>query len=116
MEEFEQNIEKSLANLPEKFSKILKEKQISVLAREKAPQEVKNRFKNVVVFGVFVGIPLGHLHTIATEPTRIELYKDSFEKMYTAPAEIEKQISKTVIHEVAHYFGFSEKEIRSLGY
>jgi predicted Zn-dependent protease with MMP-like domain len=53
------------------------------------------------------------MFSIQMEPTRIELYKDSFEQAFKDRSEMEAQIVKTVIHEIGHYFGFSEKELRS---
>jgi predicted Zn-dependent protease with MMP-like domain len=52
------------------------------------------------------------MFSIQMEPTRIELYKDSFEKAFRNQDDMEEQIVKTVIHEIGHYFGFSEKELR----
>jgi predicted Zn-dependent protease with MMP-like domain len=52
------------------------------------------------------------MFNIQMEPTRIELYKNSFEKAFHNQSDMEEQIVKTVIHEIGHYFGFSEKELR----
>ncbi|GAH14960.1 unnamed protein product, partial [marine sediment metagenome] len=69
-------------------------------------------------FGVFVGVPYSKrsVFNIQTEPTRIELYKESFERVCNSEEDIKRHIVKTVIHEIAHYFGFSEREIRESGY
>ena len=40
------------------------------------------------------------------------IYKESFEKAFGSGQDIEKQIVKTVIHEIGHYFGFSEEELQ----
>jgi predicted Zn-dependent protease with MMP-like domain len=69
-----------------------------------------------IIFGMFFGAPLGHSLEEGFEPTRIELYKESFERVYGSSDEIKRQVIITVIHEVAHYLGFSEDRIRKLGY
>lgn len=114
-ESFEKIVRESSENIPEKFRKILKKENIEIIPREKVPPAVKDEFKNKIVFGIFIGIPYNNRSTfnIQSEPTRIELYKESFEKVFGDDGEIKSQIVKTVIHEISHYFGFSEKEIRN---
>lgn len=116
MPEFENIIEESLEKIPPEFKRILEEKEIQVIPREQVPGPVKERFKTDLVFGIFIGVPYGKFTNIQTEPTRIELYKESFEKACSAPEKIREQIGRTVVHEIAHYFGFSESEVRKSGY
>jgi len=115
-EEFENIVNGSLNEIPATFREVLEKNQIKVLAREKVPRPVKDHHKGAVVFGIFIGVPLGRFFNLAAEPTRIELYQESFEKYYAEPDKIKKQILITVVHEIGHYFGFSEAEIRKLGY
>jgi predicted Zn-dependent protease with MMP-like domain len=114
LSEFEDVIEKALNKIPGKFREILKREDIQVLAREKVPAVLQERFRSGLLFGIFTGIPYNKrsMFNIQMEPTRIELYKDSFEKAFINQNAMEKQIIKTVIHEIGHYFGFSEKELR----
>jgi len=116
MPEFENTISEALEKIPDNFKKILEEKEISILGREKVPEPVKKRFKGAVVFGIFIGIPYGRFFSVQTEPTRIELYKESFEKVFGSAEQMKEQIARTVVHEIAHYFGFSETEIRKSGF
>ena len=112
--EFEEAIEKALNKVPKKFRDILKREEIQVLAREKVPGALQAQFKRHLLFGIFTGVPYNKrsMFMIQMEPTRIELYKSSFEKAFDTQNEMEEQIVKTVIHEIGHYFGFSEKELR----
>jgi predicted Zn-dependent protease with MMP-like domain len=113
LSEFEEAIEKALNKIPKQFRKILKMENIKVLAREEVPRALQNQFKGSLLFGVFVGVPYNKRSTfnIQMEPTRIELYKSSFVRAFSDRLEMEDQIVKTVIHEIGHYFGFSEKEL-----
>ena len=115
-EEFETLIEESFNSLPDKFKSILIKNEIKLLPRQKAPKPLKSSYPGSVVFGVFIGVPLGRFVNVQLEPTRIELYKESFEKVFKEPEQMKAQIKSTVIHEIAHYFGFYEKQIRKLGY
>jgi predicted Zn-dependent protease with MMP-like domain len=114
LSEFEDAVEKALNKVPGEFRDALEREGIPVLARETVPGALRNRYKKNLLFGIFTGVSYNNRSTfsIETEPTRIELYKDSFEKAFSNTEEIEEQIVKTVIHEIGHYFGFSEKELR----
>ncbi len=114
LSEFEEAVEKALKKVPKRFREILKREAIPVLAREDAPDALKDRYKGSLLFGIFTGVSYNRrsMFDIQTEPTRIELYKNSFELAFRSRDEMEKQIVKTVIHEIGHYFGFSEKELR----
>jgi predicted Zn-dependent protease with MMP-like domain len=115
LNEFEEAIGKALSKVPKKFRKILKQEGIPVLAREEVPGALQDQYKGGLLFGIFTGVSHNRrsMFNIQTEPTRIELYKSSFEKAFSNRDEMEEQIVKTVIHEIGHYFGFSEEELRS---
>lgn len=117
-ERFEKLVNEALKVIPEKFDIILKKENIKVAAREKTPGIIKRKSNTQFVLGAFIGIPYNKrsIFNIQTEPTRIELYKESFEKVFFNENAIKSQIVKTVIHEIAHYFGFSEEEIRKNKY
>jgi len=115
-DEFEDVVNDALKEIPDKFREVLEKNQIKILPREKVPAPVKKSYKGSTVFGIFIGVPLGRFYNITTEPTRIELYKESFEKVFEDPSLMKRHILITVVHEIAHYFGFSETEIKKLGY
>lgn len=118
LSEFEDIIERTLNKIPEKFRSILNEEEIQILARDKVPAALQDRYPGGYLFGVFIGVPFNKrsVFIFQTEPTRIELYKDSFERAFGDRNAMEDQIAKTVIHEIGHYFGFSEKELRRRNY
>ena len=49
-------------------------------------------------------------------PAKISIYRRPLEEDFRDPAELEEQIRITVLHELAHYFGFEEDRITELGY
>lgn len=117
MTEFEESIAKALHKVPKQFREILEQEGIQVLARERVPRALRQQYRGGVLFGIFAGVPFGErsMFALQMEPTRIELYKSSFEQACGSRDEMEEQIAKTVIHEIGHYFGFSEKELRRRG-
>jgi predicted Zn-dependent protease with MMP-like domain len=50
-------------------------------------------------------------------PARIAVYRRPLEEEFGRdPAELERQIQITVLHELAHYFGIDEERLDELGY
>ena len=49
-------------------------------------------------------------------PAKISIYRKPLEEDFPDPAELEHEIRITVLHELAHYFGFDEDRIAELGY
>ena len=119
-EEFEKVVNEILKDMPEKYRKILRDERIEVICREYVPMGVKQEFPGKIVFGLFAGISKIKKRTfsIQTQPTRIEIYKESFERVFGPQINdaMKEQIYKTLIHEIAHYFGFNEEEVREKGY
>jgi predicted Zn-dependent protease with MMP-like domain len=117
LSEFETAIEKALNKVPKRFRDIMQREDIQVLARDEVPEVLRNRYKGSLLFGIFTGVPFNRrsMFNIQMEPTRIELYKESFELAFRDRDKMEEQIAKTVVHEIGHYFGFSEKELRHRG-
>lgn len=68
------------------------------------------------LLGLYEGVPQniwgkgfgGHL------PDKITIFQKSIEKFAKNPKEIKKMVKNVVWHEIAHHFGFSEKEIQKL--
>ncbi len=119
-EEFERVVKEILKDIPEEYRKILRDERIEVICREYVPMGVRQQFSGKIVFGLFSGIPKNKKRTfsVQTQPTRIEIYKESFEMVFGREinSTMKEQIYRTLIHEIAHYFGFNEEEVRSKGY
>ncbi len=47
-------------------------------------------------------------------PDRIIIYREPLERISSTLDELRENIRETVIHEIGHYFGFDEDELRSL--
>lgn len=115
-ERFEQLVEGALAALPRKFKKFLTN--ITVIV-EDYPEPEDYR-----ALGVSRGNLLGLFSGTAHEskggffdiphplPDEIILFQKNIERMCSSEKELVDEIRKTVIHEVGHYFGFSDAELR----
>ena len=81
-------------------------------------QRAANREQGKVLLGLYEGVPLTHrgrgYHLIP--PDRITLFQGPLERIATDSQALVRLIRRTVVHEIAHHFGFSEEQIRELGY
>lgn len=119
-DEFNTAVDEAIEKIPVKFKQVLEQEGIEIIPREIVPQKIREKFPGSIVFGVFVGISKKQQSswTFSTEPTRIEMYQQSFEQVFGPyiTQTIRDQITRTVIHEIAHYFGFNEEEVAERGY
>ncbi len=68
------------------------------------------------LLGLYVGVPLPE-RTFGEEPylsDQIFVFRKPLERMCQNRQELREQIRITVIHELAHYFGFDEDYLREL--
>ena len=81
--------------------------------RERKPSPRSERPKRLLL-GVFVGVPATQRSVFALPPgpARIVLYQKNIESVCHSDAEVRRQVRLTVIHEVGHYFGMSEEQLR----
>ena len=83
--------------------------------RERMPSPRSERPRQLVL-GVFVGTPTTNqsVFNVSTGPARIVLYQKNIEAVCRSNAEIRREVRMTVIHEVGHYFGMSEEQLRDV--
>ncbi|OHB72125.1 MAG: hypothetical protein A2W17_03190 [Planctomycetes bacterium RBG_16_41_13] len=109
----------AIKELPQNIKTRLENVSIVVEDRPNAPVLEKLKLKsNRILLGVFQGIPLNKKSVwhSGTLPEKITLFQKNIESVCHSEEEIKQRIKKVVRHEVAHYVGFSEEEIRQLGY
>lgn len=49
-------------------------------------------------------------------PDRVTLFQRPLEALCSTHEELERQVQITVVHELAHHFGWSDEEIHRMGY
>lgn len=114
--EFEQLVSDALDELPSKFQKKLDNVMVVVedwptfgqLRKVGLPQ-------GMTLFGLYEGIPRtkrGQGYTFVL-PDRITIFQKPIEWFRRTPDAIREQVKKTVLHEIGHYFGMSEEELRT---
>ena len=70
------------------------------------------------LLGLYQGVPLIRRRpdTIILQPDRITLFRGPISAHCRTEVELNAQIRKTLIHELGHYFGFNEEELRQRGW
>ncbi len=70
------------------------------------------------LYGLYQGIPLPDRSSLYPPilPDKITIFSEPLLRDFPDPAKLREQIRMTVLHEIAHYFGFDDDEIDKLGY
>jgi len=63
------------------------------------------------LLGLFEGAAITEQEYGEHLPNRIVLFKNPLERISRSPAELRYEIRRTVLHELAHHFGYSEAEL-----
>lgn len=71
-----------------------------------------------LLFGLYEGTPLIERGITVDPllPDKITIFQGPLEDACETDREIEEEIRKTVVHEVAHHFGVDESTLKELGY
>ena len=71
-----------------------------------------------LLFGLYEGTPLVERGITADPllPDKITIFQGPLEEAFASEQEIEDEIRRTVVHEVAHHFGIDEERLAELGY
>lgn len=106
-ERFELLVEEALRSLPRRFRKNLEN--MSVLVDNWHPE---SRY----ILGIYHGVPFQHRGPYYgnVAPDVITIYQKPIEHICSSDAEVKQKIREVVIHEIGHYFGFSETQLREI--
>jgi predicted Zn-dependent protease with MMP-like domain len=100
MGRFEQHVRAALDSLPPEIARGLEN--VAVVIEEQNPEEPD-------LYGLFDEPEYG--------PAKVAIYRRPLvEDFGHDPAELEREIRITVLHELAHYFGIDEARLDELGY
>ena len=112
--QFTQLVDEALARLPKKFKDKLEN--LAVIVEDYPDKETQGNFSGIIL-GLFRGVPrTEQSFSWAAPPSQIYLYQKNIESICRNDAEILRQIQKTLEHEIGHYFGLSERDLKRRGY
>ena len=110
---FEKLVQNCLRRLPRRFKQKLENIAIEIEDRP-SPDLLKDMgIESGTLFGLYQGVPLtkrawnyGNML-----PDRIVIYQQPIEAVASSSEGIEEIVGDTVMHEIGHYFGFSDYEL-----
>jgi predicted Zn-dependent protease with MMP-like domain len=70
------------------------------------------------LLGLYEGVPLVErlADSMLLQPDRITLFQGPLQSLARTEVELRRQIRKTLIHELGHFFGFDEDELKRRGW
>jgi predicted Zn-dependent protease with MMP-like domain len=116
-DEFEDIVEEAFHNLPAVFKDAIDNVEIIVedQPNDAACRSVKSSRESLL--GLYHGVPLtqrGSWYGASPVlPDRITLYRKNIERLCSTDDEIRTRIYEVLCHEVGHYFGMNERQIRT---
>jgi predicted Zn-dependent protease with MMP-like domain len=104
--EFDRLVEDACRRIPARFRRRLKNVAITI---ETEPRRGRN------LLGLYQGRPLTTRSVFEpfAMPDRITIFQGPHERMARNPAHLAQLVADTVWHEVAHYFGMDELQVRA---
>lgn len=111
-------VQDALDRLPRRFR--VRMNNVAVLVRPR-PRRLRRpnappRDRDSLVLGEFIGVPQTQRSHFAlpSGPDYIVLYQKNIEAVCASAAEVREQVRLTLIHELGHYFGMTEEQLREV--
>jgi predicted Zn-dependent protease with MMP-like domain len=115
---FNRLVLRALEEVPEPFKGRLDNVDI-VVKRRPGPSDYRagGGGRRERLYGLYEGIPLsertgGHGFEL---PDKITLFREPLERDFPEDSDLVREVRKTVLHEIAHFFGLSEESVTELG-
>jgi predicted Zn-dependent protease with MMP-like domain len=117
LDEFEHTMARAFQHLPALFKDKVENVELIVEEMPSASAAGSVHSDSRSLLGLYQGVPLTQRGTwygmTPVLPDRITLYKQNIERGCRTDDEIRKRIYEVLCHEVGHYFGMNETQIRS---
>jgi len=114
-DEFVSVAEAALAELPQELLDQLRS--VAILVADRPSEEMVAGGIDPRVLGLYHGVPMSRRSVSFGAPyaDTIHLFRANLERVCATRAALAERIRVTVLHETAHYFGYTERQLRSMG-
>jgi predicted Zn-dependent protease with MMP-like domain len=118
--EIRKEVARILDKLPRQFRKRLHN--VEVVVEDTPDEELLLEAgldpRHDTLYGLYQGVPLSERSSFYPPilPDKITIFAEPLLRDFPDPEDLREQIRTTVLHEIAHYFGFDDDEIDKLGY
>ena len=119
-DEIRKEVARILNGLPRQFRKRLHN--VEVIIEERPDEELLIEVgldpQYDTLYGLYQGVPLPERSSMYPPilPDKITIFSEPLQRDFPDPEDLREQLRTTVLHEIAHYFGFDDDEIDKLGY
>ncbi|GAB2525234.1 metallopeptidase family protein [Nocardia heshunensis] len=107
---FEELVADALDRIPSEFSQAIRN--VVVLIEPSDPEDPD-------VLGVYHGVPPSdpdYFGDAGRLPDTITIYRDTILEICDSEEEVVEEVTITVVHEIAHYFGIDDERLHQLGW
>jgi predicted Zn-dependent protease with MMP-like domain len=113
---FEKLVQEALDRIPSEFQSAMKN--VAVVVRSRPGPEAEADAEDEILYGLYQGVPLPDraADDSGTTPDIIYLYQKPLEEDFPDRDDLIREIEITLVHEIAHYFGFGEETLERYGY
>jgi predicted Zn-dependent protease with MMP-like domain len=114
-EDFIKVVEETLDSLPEEFRSGIHN--VAILVEDFPPhQSPRPAQQRRLLLGIFHGVPTTKKSVFdwSVGPAHIVLYQKNIEAICSNEAEVRQQIHQTLMHELGHYFGMTEEQLKDV--
>jgi predicted Zn-dependent protease with MMP-like domain len=115
-EDFVNVAKEALDSLPEEFRSRIQN--VAILVEDFPPNQSTPQpgQRKRLLLGIFHGVPATKrsVFNLPTGPDHIVLYQKNIEAVCSSEAEVRHQIRQSLIHELGHYFGMTEEQLRDV--
>lgn len=117
-ETFEQVVVEVLDDLPPQFAEAFENIEVLIEARARLEHRRAVGIKPwQTLYGLYQGVPLpARTHNYGlVAPDTITIFREPLLRDFPQPDRLRAQIRRTVLHEIAHYFGIDDDRLHELG-
>jgi predicted Zn-dependent protease with MMP-like domain len=115
-EEFVKVAEDALDSLPKEFRSRIQN--VAILVEDFSPKQSPPRpgHQGRLLLGIFHGVPATKqsFFDVSMGPAHIVLYQKNIEAVCSSETEVRHQIRQTLMHELGHYFGMTEEQLKDV--
>ena len=109
---FARLVARALDELPAEFRERMRNIEI-VVEDEPSPEQLRSDGE---LLGLYEGVPLTDRGAMEPYlPDRISIFRGPIERISASPRRQAEIVRDTVVHEIAHHFGISDKRLGELG-
>jgi predicted Zn-dependent protease with MMP-like domain len=115
-QDFDRLVARACARIPSRFRRRMKNLAIMVEQEPSAAQLARGRVGHgSTLLGLYEGRPLTQRSVFEpfAMPDRITIFQGPHERLAQSAVHLERMVEDTVWHEVAHYFGMDELQVRT---